>query len=338
MRATISLSRVSGLMLCLMALLGFVKAAAAEDASNYPSRPVHIIVPFAPAGATDLAVRMIQGGLSQALGQQVVIDNRPGAAGNIGMEAAARATPDGYTLFFGNVGTVSINPHFFPELTVVPERDFMPVSLASETPGVLIASAKFPPNSLKEMIDYVKARPGKVNYASAGVSTLNTLEMESFRHSAGLEMTQVPYKGGAGPAIADLIGGHVDVMFVTVSSAVAHVKSGALKAYAVSTRDRVALLPDVPTVLELDFPESVSSSWQGLFAITGTPQPIIAKLHAAVLQAMADQNVRKLMIQGGMLPTTSQSPDEFRAYLAADLAKWRRVVKQIGANAGAKPE
>jgi len=334
MRATTSLPRVSGLMLCLLTLLGADQAAAAEDVANYPSRPVHIIVPFAPAGATDLAVRMIQGGLSQALGQQVVIDNRPGAAGNIGMEAAARATPDGYTLFFGNVGTVSINPHFFPELTVVPERDFAPVSLASETPGVLIASAKFPPNSLKEMIDYVKARPGKVNYASAGISTLNTLEMESFRRSAGLEMTQVPYKGGAGPAIADLIGGHVDVMFVTISAAAAHVKSGALKALAVSTRERVQLLPDVPTVLELGHPENVSSSWAGLFAIAGTPKPIVAKLHAAVVQAMADPNVQKLMIQGGMLPTTSKSPAEFKAYLAADSAKWKRVVKEIGA----KPE
>jgi tripartite-type tricarboxylate transporter receptor subunit TctC len=334
MRATTSWPHVTGLVLCLMAQLGAVKAAVAEDAANYPSRPVHIIVPFAPAGATDLTIRMLQAGLTHALGQQVVIDNRPGAAGNIGMEAAARAAPDGYTLFCGNVGTVSINPHFFPDLTVVPERDFAPISLASETPGVLVASAKFAPNSLKEMIDYIKARPGKVNYASAGVSTLNTLEMESFRRTAGLEMTQVPYKGGAGPAIADLIGGHVDVMFVTASAAVAHVKSGSLKAYAVSARERVALLPEVPTVLELGFPESVSSSWQGLFAVAGTPQPIIAKLHAAVLLAMADPNVQKLMNQGGMLPTTSQTPEEFKAYLAADSAKWKRVVKDTGA----KPE
>ena len=331
LRAATNGSRVAGALLCLVALFDVAKAVAADDSASYPTRPIHIIVPFAPAGASDFAIRLLQTGLTQALGQQIVIDNRPGAAGNIGMEVAARAAPDGYTLFFGNVGTVSINPHFFPDLTVVPERDFEPVSLASETPGILVANAKFPPNSLKEMIDYVKAQPGKVNYASAGVSTLNTLEMEMFRRTAGLEMTQVPYRGGAGPAIADLIGGHVDVMFVTISSAVAHVKSGALKAFAVTTRERVALLPEVPTIRELGYPESVSSSWQGLFAVAQTPQPIVAKLHTAVLQAMGDPNVRKLMIQAGMLPTTSQSPEAFKTYLAAEAAKWKRVVKEAGA-------
>ncbi len=150
-----------GTLLCAAALMGAAPGLAADDAVTYPNRPIHIIVPFAPAGATDLAVRMIQGGLSQALGQQVVIDNRPAPPAISALEAAARATPDGYTLFFGNVGTVSINPYFFPDLTVVPERDFEPVSLASETPGILIASNKFPPNSLKEMIDYVKARPAR---------------------------------------------------------------------------------------------------------------------------------------------------------------------------------
>ncbi len=337
MRAAMTLSRICGALLCLVANLGAGRAVAADDVADYPVRPIHIIVPFAPAGATDLAIRLLQAGFAQALGQQIVIDNRPGAAGNVGMEVAARAAPDGYTLFFGNVGTVSINPHFFPELTVVPERDFEPVSLASETPGILIASKNFPPNSLKEMIAYVKARPGKVNYASSGVSTLNTLEMESFRRTAGLEMTQVPYKGGAGPAIADLIGGHVDVMFVTVSAAVAHVKSGALKAYAVSTRERVALLPDVPTVLELGYPESVSSSWQGLFAVAGTPKPIVAKLHAALVQAMADSKVRELMLQGGMLPNTSRSPEDFKTYVAVDSAKWQRVVKETGAKLETQP-
>jgi tripartite-type tricarboxylate transporter receptor subunit TctC len=337
MRAAMTLSRICGALLCLVANLGAGRAVAADDVANYPVRPVHIIVPFAPAGATDLAIRLLQAGLAQALGQQIVIDNRPGAAGNVGMEVAARAAPDGYTLFFGNVGTVSINPHFFPELTVVPERDFEPVSLASETPGILIASKNFSPNSLEEMIGYVKSRPGQVNYASSGVSTLNTLEMESFRRTAGLEMTQVPYKGGAGPAIADLIGGHVDVMFVTVSAAVAHVKSGALKAYAVSTRERVALLPEVPTVLELGYPESVSSSWQGLFAVAGTPKPIITKLHAALAQAMADPKVREFMLQGGMLPNTSRSPEDFKAYVAADSAKWKRVVKETGAKLETQP-
>ena len=201
--------RALGTALCLLALLGAGDAATADNISAYPDKPIHIIVPFAPGGASDYAIRLIQPGLTQALGQQLVIDNRSGAAGNVGMEAAARAAPDGYTLFFGNVGTVSINPHFFPELNLAPERDFIPISIAAETPGILIASPKFPANSLKEMIDYVKAHPGKINYAAAGISTLNTLAMEQFRHVAGLQMTQIPYKGGAGPAIVDLMAGNV---------------------------------------------------------------------------------------------------------------------------------
>jgi tripartite-type tricarboxylate transporter receptor subunit TctC len=329
MEAAISCSRVGAALVSMMILLGAAEARAGEDPVTYPTRPIHVIVPFSPGGASDLAIRAIQAGLSQSLGQAIVIDNRPGAAGNIGMELAARAAPDGYNLFLGNVGTISINPHFYPELKVVPERDFLPVSIVAETPGILVASPKFPPNSLKEMIAYVKARPGKINYAAAGISTLNTLEMEQFRYKAGLEMTQVPYKGGAGPAIVDLIGGNVDVMFVTLSSAAEHVKAGQLKAFAVSTRERTAFLPAVPSILELGYPDSVSSSWQGLFAPAGTPQPIIAKLHAAVARAMADPKVQELMTKAGMLPTWSKSPEEFKAYLASESTKWARVVAEV---------
>ena len=233
------------------------------------------------------------------------------------METAARAAPDGYTLFLGNIGTVAINPHFFPELKVTPERDFIPISLAAETPGIVVASKKFPPNSLKEMIAYAKANPGKVNYAAAGVSTLNTLAMEQFRHRLGLQMTQVPYKGGAGPAIIDLLAGNVDVMFVTLSSAAQFVKAGKLKGFAVTTKERVETLPDVPTVVELGFPEDVSGSWQGLFAVKSTPAPIVAKLHAAVLKAMADPEVRKHMIAASMVPTSSPTPESFKDFVVA---------------------
>ncbi len=318
-------------LLGLLALAGATGPCLAQDAAAYPTRPIHIIVPFAPGGASDFAIRLIQPGLERALGQTLVIDNRAGASGNVGMEVAARAAPDGYTLFFGNVGTISINPHFFPDLAVKPERDFIPVSIAAETPGILIASTKFPASSLKEMVAYAKAHPGKINYAAAGISTLNTLAMEQFRHSAGLQMTQVPYKGGAGPAIVDLLAGNVDVMFVTLSSAAQFVKAGKLKAFAVSTRERVTSLPEVPTMLEEGYPEAVSSSWQGLFAVSGTPPPIIAKLHAAVVQAMADPDVRKRMIAASMLPTASPTPEDFETFLVAESAKWKQVVEQIKA-------
>jgi tripartite-type tricarboxylate transporter receptor subunit TctC len=324
-------SHVRSALLGLLALAGAAGPCAAEDTASYPTKPIHIIVPFAPGGASDFAIRLIQPGLSQALGQSLVIDNRTGAAGNVGMEVAARAAPDGYTLFFGNVGTISINPHFFPDLTVQPEHDFIPISIAAETPGILIASTKFPANSLKDMVAYAKAHPGKINYAAAGISTLNTLAMEQFRHTAGLEMTQVPYKGGAGPAIIDLMAGNVDVMFVTLSSATQFVKAGKLKAFAVSTRERVASLPEVPTLLELGYPEGVSSSWQGLFVVAGTPQPIVAKLHAAVVKAMADPDVRMHMRNADMLPTSSPTLESFKEFLAAESAKWKQVVEQIKA-------
>ena len=324
-------SQVRSALLGFVALAGAAGLCAAEDAASYPTKPIHIIVPFAPGGASDFAIRLIQPGLSQALGQSLVIDNRTGAAGNVGMEVAARAAPDGYTLFFGNVGTISINPHFFSDLTVQPEHDFIPISIAAETPGILIASTKFPANSLKDMVAYAKAHPGKINYAAAGISTLNTLAMEQFRHTAGLEMTQVPYKGGAGPAIIDLMAGNVDVMFVTLSSATQFVKAGKLKAFAVSTRERVASLPEVPTLLELGYPEGVSSSWQGLFVVAGTPQPIVAKLHAAIVKAMADPDVRIHMRNADMLPTSSPTPESFKEFLAAESAKWKQVVEQVKA-------
>jgi len=316
-----------GSLLCLL----LVAAPAPLRADDYPTRPIHVIVPFAPGGATDVAMRLLQPALTRALGQNLVIDNRGGASGTVGMELAAHAQSDGYTLFFGNVGTVSIDPNFFPQLTVDPLRAFIPLSLAGETPGILVASPKFPANTLKEMVAYAKAHPGKINYGAAGISTLNSLAMEQFRRSAGLQMTQVPYKGGAGPGLLDLIAGNIDMMLVTLSAASSHVKNGQLKALAITTRERNPLFPDVPTLAEQGYPEAVSSSWQGLFAIAGTPQPIVAKLHAAVLKAMADPETRKLMIDAGILTTTSASPEEFKQFLAGETAKWKGVVAAVKA-------
>ena len=301
-------------------------AGSGAVADDYPARPIHIIVPFAPGGATDVAMRLLQPALTDALGQTLVIDNRGGASGTVGMELAAHAIADGYTLFFGNVGTVSIDPNFFPKLQVDPARDFIPISLAGETPGILVASTKFPPNNLKEMVAYAKAHPGKINYGAAGISTLNTLAMEQLQRIAGVQMTQVPYKGGAGPALVDLIAGNIDVMLVTLSAASSHVKEGQLKALAVTARQRNSLFPEVGTMAEQGYPEAVSSSWQGLFTITGTPQPIVAKLHAAMVKAMADPAMQKRMTDAGIVPTASASPDEFKSFLAGEAAKWKGVV------------
>jgi len=316
------------------AVVAAATSAAAQDASKYPTQAIRIVVPFAPGGASDFVARLIQPGLTQAFGQQVVIENRAGAAGNVGMDVAARAAPDGYTIFLGNVGTVSINPSMYADLTVKPERDFIPVTIVADTPGILIANPKFPPSNAKELVDYVKARPGKVNFASPGSGSLNRLEMEVFSLNADLKMNHVPYKGGAGPAVTDIMGGHVELMFTTISSGIQHVKGGKLKALGVTTKERVAALPDVPTMLEQGFPANVSSSWQGVLVPAGTPRPIIDKIHAALVKAVADPKVVERMAEAGVIATTSKSPEHFKAYLAEDAKKWREVIEKTGA----KPE
>jgi tripartite-type tricarboxylate transporter receptor subunit TctC len=307
---------------------------AAEDPAKWPSQPIRMIVPFAPGGASDFAARLFQPHLSEALGQQIVVENRAGAAGNVGMDVAARAAPDGYTIFLGNVGTISINPHMFSDLTVKPDKDFIPVSIVADTPGIMIANPSFPPNNAKEFVEYVKARPGKVNFASPGSGSLNRLEMETFARNAGLQMTHIPYKGGAGPAVADVMGGHVEVMFSTINSAINHVRAGRLKALGVTTKGRVPSLPDVASLTEQGFPSNVSSSWQGILVPAGTPEPIVQKLHAAIVKAGANPEVRKRMEEAGSIPGTSATPEEFKAYIATDSAKWAEVIKITGA----KPE
>ncbi|MCB4768783.1 tripartite tricarboxylate transporter substrate binding protein [Ancylobacter sp. Lp-2] len=337
MKACLSVTRravLSGVALAGAVLAaGLATALPASAQADYPNQPITLIVPFAPGGASDFAARLLQPRLSQILGQQIVVENRDGAAGNVGMDLAARAKPDGYTLFLGNVGTVSINPYIFSNLRVKPLQDFVPISIVADTPGLLIANPAFPPNNVKELVEYVKARPGQVNFASPGSGSVNRLEMEAFRREAGLDMIHVPYKGGAGPATADVMGGHVSLMFVTISSGINHVKGGRLKALGVSTKQRVPQLPDVPTMTEQGFPKSVSSSWQGVLAPAGTPQPIINKLHAAIVEAMKDPTIKERMGESGVIAVSSPTPADFKAYIEADAAKWSGVIKDIGVKA-----
>jgi len=305
--------------------------AAAEDPAQYPTHPIRMIVPFAPGGSSDFTARLLQPGLSKLLGQQVVVENRPGAAGNVGMDAAARAAPDGYTIFLANVGPVCVNPSMYPDLTVHPEKDFIGVSLVSETPGLLIANPSFVANSVKELVAYAKANPGKVNFASPGSGSVNRLEMEIFRGEAGVDLIHIPYKGGAGPAVADVIGGHVPIMFTTISSGMSHVKDGRLKALGVTSKQRVASLPDVPTMVELGYPKTQTSSWQGIMVPAGTPQAIVQKLYGAVVAAAQAPEVVKRIAEEGAFPVTSKSQEEFKAYLEAETARWSAVIKETGA-------
>jgi tripartite-type tricarboxylate transporter receptor subunit TctC len=305
-------------------------AARAQDAGNYPNKPVMMIVPFAPGGASDFVARLIQPGVSQILGQQIVIDNRPGAAGIVGTEVAARGAPDGYTAFLGNVGTISINPMVYPELRVKPDRDLAPVSICADTPSILITRPDFPANTVGELIAYVKANQGKVTFASPGSSTLNRLEMEVFRKDAGLDMVHVPYKGGAGPAVTDVLGGHVDLMFTTISSAMELVQGRKVKALAVTTRERMVDLPDLPTMNELGWKNLVTSSWQGVLVPAGTPRPIIEKLRAAIVKVLAEPEIQARMRNSGVIAVASKSPEEFKSYMDGETAKWSKVIEEIG--------
>jgi len=305
--------------------------ASAQDAGNYPNKPVMMIVPFAPGGASDFVARIIQPGVGQILGQQIVVDNRPGAAGIIGTEVAARSTPDGYTTFLGNIGTLSINPGVFSStMRIKPDKDLAPVSICADTPSILITRSNFPANNVAELIAYVKANQGKITFATPGSSTLNRLEMEVFKKDAGLDMVHVPYKGGAGPAVTDVLGGHVDLMFTTISSAMEFVKDKKVKALAVTTRDRMAELPDVPTMYELGWKNLVTSSWQGVLVPTSTPKPIVEKLHAAIVKVLAEPDVQARMRRSGVIAVSSKTPEDFKAYMDAETAKWTKVIEDAG--------
>jgi len=315
----------------LLLLLG--AAGFALDADNYPTRPIMMIVPFAPGGASDFVARMIQPGVSEILGQQIVVDNRPGASGIVGTETAARAAADGYTAFLGNIGTISINPSVYANMRIRPDKDFSPVSICADMPSILITRPDFPANSVGELIAYVKARPGKVTFASPGISTLNRLEMEVLQKDAGLDMVHVPYKGGAGPAVADVLGGHVDLMFTTIASAMEFVRGHQVKALAVTARERMTDLPDVPTMAELGWKNLVTSSWQGVLVPAGTPPAIVERLHAAIVKVLADQQVQARMRKAGAIAIASPSPEDFKAYMDGETAKWAEVIRASGVRA-----
>ena len=317
----------------LVGVLNLPTQSAAIDApANYPSQSIRMIVPFAPAGASDFVARIIQNSMAQFLGGSIVIDNRAGAAGNIGMAEAARAPADGYTLFLGNVGTLAVNPSLFPHLHLKSDRDFVAISLVAETPDVLIANTNFPPNNVKELVEYVKSHQAQINFATPGSGSLNRLEMEVFRRDAGLEMQHVPYKGGAAPAVMDVLAGHVELMFTTLPSAIEQIRGHNVKALAVTTKERVPTLPDVPTMTELGYPNCTSSSWQGLAVPKGTPQPIVDMLYRATVHTLADPEVRRRLADGGVLPIVSKSPEEFAAFVESETVRWEQVVKETGAS------
>jgi len=314
-------------------LIAGIAFAAGASAQAYPSRPIKFVVPFPPGGNLDFLARTIQPRLSEALGATIVVDNRGGAAGIVGAEYAARQPGDGYTLFLGNTGSSAINPSIFPSFPVRPLRDLVGLTLLVDVPGAFAVHPSVPANSVKEFIDYAKARPGQLNYGSSGSGSAQRLAFEFFMQKAGIKLVHIPYKGGAGAATLAVLAGEVNATMLTVASFVGHVKSGKAKVLAVMSPARSHALPQVPTMAESGFPELKLGSWQAMFVPKGTPRPIVNKLYGVMIKTMEDPETMRRLAAGGADIVTSKSPDEFAAFLKEQTEFWAKIVKSVGATA-----
>ena len=314
-------------------LLLVVGPVFSQPLGDYPSRPIRMIVPFAPGGASDFLARAIAPRLGQELGQTILIENKAGAAGNIGMEAAAAAAPDGYTVFLGNVGTLAINQSIFGAQQRITAVNFAPVSLVANAPDILVAGPSMPAKTVGELVEYGRRNPSRMSFASPGSGSLNRLEMELFRGVANLDMVHVPYKGGAGPAITDIVGGQVPVMFTPIPSALQLIRAGRLKALAVASKERLPFLPDVPTMIESGYPQVVGGSWQALMFPLNTPKPIIARWHKAIVKLIAEDEIRLRLLQGGVEGVSSSSPEELAEFITQEATRWGGVARASHATA-----
>jgi tripartite-type tricarboxylate transporter receptor subunit TctC len=298
---------------------------AAQAQTEYPTKPVHIIVPSTPAGVLDNVARTLALRLAEQLGQPIVIDNKGGAGGNIGAEAAARSAPDGYTLFIGFNATHGANPALFGKLSYDPIKDFAPISLLAAVPNIISVHPSVPVNTLTELVAMAKAKPGQLSYASSGNGTSTHLAAEMFKGVAGVDIAHIPYKGSA-PAVADVIAGQVPVIVDSVASSTAQIKAGKLKALATTGPRRLSVLPDLPTVAESGYPGYQSTAWLGLLAPAGTPKAIIDQLNAQVLKVMALPETRERMAAFGAEITTS-TPEQFAAHIRSEIANLGKVVR-----------
>jgi len=294
-------------------------------AQNYPVKPVRLIVPFAAGGNVDITARQIAPGLSELLGQNFIVDNRVGAGGVIGAEAVAKAAPDGYTLMMGSNSTVSVAPSLYPKLAYHPVRDFAPVSLVATTPFVLVVHPSVPARSVKEFVALAKTKSGRLAMASGGTGSSNHLVGELFQSLTGAKFTHVPYKG-AGPAGVDLMAGQVDLLFDQLSSSVGPLKSGRIRALAVTSAARTAIFPDIPTMKEAGVADFEVTNITGVLAPAGTPAEIITRLNAAILKVLGSASVKERFAGLALEPAPS-SPDQFSAYIKEDFARWNKVVK-----------
>jgi tripartite-type tricarboxylate transporter receptor subunit TctC len=304
-------------------------AGIAHGADVYPTKPIRMIVGFAPGGGTDTTARAISAKLNDLLHQQVIIDNRPGAAGNIATDIVAHANPDGYTLLMGTIAALAINPSLYDRLPFDSIRDLAPIIQAVDSTNILSLHPSVPANSVKELIALAKSK--SLNYGSSGVGGTGHLAGELFNTMAGVKMTHVPYKGG-GPAMVDLIAGQIQLVFATAASAVPHIKSGKIKGIAVTTAKRSALMPNLPTISEAGLPGFDANNWYGLLAPAKTPRPIIDRLNREVTKVLAMPDVKEFLFNQGLDPAPG-TPEKFGAYIKSEMAKWAKVVKASGAKA-----
>lgn len=316
----------SSLILLCSVIIGLATPGYAQQ---YPSRPVRFVVPFAPGGSTDTLARTLGVKLADALGQQVVVDNRSGGNGNIGMEIVAKSPPDGYTIVLGYIANLAIAPSLYSKLPFDPIRDYEPVTQLASSPNVLTAHPSVPARSLKELIALAKAKPGQVSFASTGVASVGHLTGELLNSLAGMKMTHVPYKGG-GQAIIDLLGGHVQAMFSGFTAAMPHIKAGKIRALAVTGATRSPALADVPTIAEQGFPGVEATAWYGVLLPARTPRTIVTRLHDETVKALHFQDVKE-RLDGLGFEIVGSTPEQFGAYIKSEIGKWEKVVKASGA-------
>jgi tripartite-type tricarboxylate transporter receptor subunit TctC len=310
----------------LLVLLSLALAGSAF-AQQYPAKPVRIIVPFPPGQATDILARLLGDQLSKSLGQQFIADNRPGAGGAVGTEAAAKAAPDGYTLVMATISTFGINPSLYPKLGYSPLRDFAPISNLGLTPQTLVASPKSGFGSLKDFVE--KAKTTELSYASSGNGSASHLSMELFRTASGAKLSHVPFKGNA-EALTQVFGGEIPVMFDAIPGVLAPIKSGKVKALGIASPKRSPFLPDLPTIAEQGYPGFEAVGWIGIAAPARTPEPILKTLQAAIAKALEQPEMQKRMSELAFVPV-GDTPEQFTAFIKSENAKWAKAVKESGA-------
>ncbi len=317
------IAKIGSLLLAAVLTAG---ATASHAAEKFPQRPVRLIVPYSPGGATDITARLLQTGISELWGQPVIVDNRAGASGTIALELAAKAPPDGYTLQVGNVSTNAINETTFASLKIKPSRDLTGVTNLIQLPHLWVVSTAVPVSSMKELVDYARKTGGKMNYGSAGVGSYPHLDAVKFLKHAGIEMTHVPYKGGAGQMIPAIMGNEIQFMFINLASSLPNIRAGRIKPLATTWPTRRPELPNVPTVAEAGYPGFGTNAWNGLFAPAGIPKPLLKRIHADVVKVMETPATKEALAKVFMTGVVNRSPEEFQRFVMEEIKTWGKIV------------